>query len=493
MSQPRHARADGTDGRWGRAHRTWGQRAVLTIGIFVVVLMLSGASVVGYALVKYESIERVEGLELDAAPPGEPKNFLIVGADDRPGTDGKRTDTIMVLRVIPAEEQAMLLSFPRDLMVPIAGTGRTAMINSAFQMENGEKVLSDTIRENFAIKVHHYVELDFQAFKQLVDSVGGVNLYFDRPVRDQASGLHVYDTGCVTLDGQAALGYVRSRKLQYMEDGRWVKDPRASDLTRVERQQLFVRRALATTLQQLKSNPGKLTSMVEIGVDNVRLDESLGLSDVLELAKQFEDISTGALQTHLLPVLAHPDDPNRVIVDKRKAAPILNHFRGLDPSDIGPELVEVTVLNGTDTDGFARDASGAFAAVGFDVQNPGDVPEDERPERTTVRHGSGGRDYGMRVLRHITGGAALVEDATLDEHEVTVVLGDDFTTVHEQPTPLDKLPAAPGVGDAPGDGASDGAETTTTTTSTTTTTVPTSPPTTSHIAIIGEPPEGTSC
>jgi polyisoprenyl-teichoic acid--peptidoglycan teichoic acid transferase len=498
---------------------------VLGLGTTLVLMCLSGATVAGYALVKYGSIERVSGLGIDAAPAGEPENFLLVGNDTRDGLEGKRTDTIMVLRVEPEDGRASLLSFPRDLIVPIAGTGRTGMINAAFAMDAGEQVLIDTIRQNFAIPVHHYVEIDFRGFERLVDSLGGVPLWFDKAVRDRSSGFQVSELGCVTLSGDMALQFVRSRKLQYMAEGRWVSDPR-SDLSRVERQQVFVKRAVAEALDQLKSsrNPTKLTSMIDIGVDNVRLDESLGVSDIYELAEQFQDVGADALEAHPLPVVDHPDNPNRVLVDERAAGPILNIFRGLDPGDINPDLVELTVMNGTNTDGLARDASGAFAAVGFDVQEPGNVPEAERPERTIVRHGPGGEDHGLRVVRHITGGAVLVENPWLEEHRVELVLGPDFTTVHDQPTPLDKLPDAtapdgsPGAADpatsddapsatpaalrypsgpeAGAAGSQSGAETTTESPSgagTTTTAPPPTTTTTRPPAIVGEPPNDRVC
>lgn len=513
MSSPRHFAAIAPAGR-RRVARSVRQRVILGLGITLALVSLSGAAVTGYVLVKYLSVDRVTGLGIDEAPPGDPENFLIVGSDNREGVEGKRTDTIMVLRVTPAEETADLVSFPRDLVVQLAGTGRTGMINAAYSMDDGEQVLIDTIRQNFGIPIHHYVEVGFDGFERLVDELGGVSLWFDQPVRDRRSGLHVTRRGCVSLSGERALGYVRSRHIEYRNEGRWVSDPLNSDLTRVERQQVFVRRAVAEALEQLKSsrNPTKLASMIDIAVDSVRLDDTLGLGDIEDLAGRFRDVAAGALETHPLPVLEHPQDPDRVVLDDHTAAPILNIFRGLDPGDISPDLVGLTVLNGTDEDGLANDASGAFAAVGFDLREPGNVPVEERPERTTVRHAPGEDEYGLRVVRHITGGADVVEDPELEEHEVEVVLGPDFTTVHDQPTPLDKLPddVRPGGSPAPGaagddagagegedptaDGESEagsaggGAEEPVTTTTEAPTTTTTSPR-----DVVGEPPPGKSC
>ena len=122
------------------------------------------------------------------------KNYLIVGSDSRacidPGSPyagafltegndiGDRSDTIMVLRVDPDESQAAILSFPRDLWVRIGSSNRKARINSAFDKEDPSRLV-ETIEQNFEIPVDHYIEVDFCAFKYLVDAVGGVKIPFE--------------------------------------------------------------------------------------------------------------------------------------------------------------------------------------------------------------------------------------------------------------------------------------------------------------------------
>src|SRR5918995_7185862 len=78
----RHMSAALDPPRRSRPRRSWRQRVVLTVLSSVVIVCLAGASVWGYVLVKYDSIDRI-GLDLDAAPTGEPENFLIVGRDSR--------------------------------------------------------------------------------------------------------------------------------------------------------------------------------------------------------------------------------------------------------------------------------------------------------------------------------------------------------------------------------------------------------------------------
>ncbi|HEX6421388.1 MAG TPA: LCP family protein [Acidimicrobiales bacterium] len=456
---PRHARrggggddAGGPDLRGGR--RTGRQRLLLGTGIAVVVLCLLGASVGGYALVKYNSIERVRDLALAQAPPGEPENFLVVAVDTREGQNSRNTDTIMVVRVDPGSERLALTSLPRDLMVTIADTGRIGMINSAYARDSGgEQVLIDTIRQNFDITINHFVEVNFDSFKHVVDAIGGVSIYMERQARDRSSGFHNYTVGCVELDGEAGLEFTRSRKLDIMVDGEWERDP-LSDEHRVLRQQVFVRRAMSKALSQVRSNPLRLRELVDIGVSNVRLDDNLGLGDLLDLADQFKGFDPEALETYPLPVEKYPPDPNRLLLDEAAAEPSLNVFRGLAPGEIRPGLINVTVLNGTVADeaqlkeGLATDVSGALQRVGFDMRTPSDA--DEFYAQTTIQHAPGQSAYAERVSRHITSETPIptVENPDLAPGEVTLIAGADFTTVHEIPTPIESLPGA-----APADGA----------------------------------------
>jgi hypothetical protein len=183
-----------------------------------------------------------------------------------------------------------------------------------------------------------------------------------------------------------------------------------------------------------------------------------------------------------------------VVPDRRKANPILNVFRGLDPSEMSPDLITVTVLNGTGTEGQANDAAAAFQAVGFEIGDPSDI---EPHERTTVYHLPGEQNLALQVARYITGGADLKvrEDLRIETGSVVVATGQDFTTVHRQPTPLDQMPdrgASGGVtttttAAGSGGGGGDGGATTTTTRPPATTT------TTQSEYTIGDPPAGVSC
>ncbi len=174
------------------------------------------------------------------AKKGPPENFLLVGIDSAAGinkndpvnigrTASQNTDTIMILRVDPGSNKAQLLSLPRDLWVKIADTSYHEKINAALATGGPERLIK-TIQQNFGIPINHFVQVDFEAFRSLVDAVGGVPdlLPVARPRRPHRSRRRG-QPGCVILNGVQALAYTRSRYFETKQNGKWSYDP-TSDL-----------------------------------------------------------------------------------------------------------------------------------------------------------------------------------------------------------------------------------------------------------------------
>ena len=247
-------------------------------------------------------------------PPAEPdaKNFLITGADnnscidpespyapafgDRSGL-GERSDTIMMWRVNPSTSQVAVLSFPRDLLVDIAGASRRGRINEAYQRDNPQKLI-DTIYQNFGINTDHFIQVDFCAFRTLVDAVGGVAVPFETPVRDPNTGLDVPVAGCFTFDGDHALAYVRSRKLQFINaDGEWEQDP-TSDLGRISRQQDFLRRTVSRLLSKGAYNPDVAGGLIETSSEYIVTDPALTPGKMLEFAGVLSGVDPDEITTY---------------------------------------------------------------------------------------------------------------------------------------------------------------------------------------------------
>jgi LCP family protein required for cell wall assembly len=153
-----------------------------------------------------------------------PMNVLILGVDRRPEQSYVvRSDTMMLMRVDPGRPRIALLSIPRDLYVDVPGHGSNRVNTAHFWGENagegqGPQLAMDTVAQNFNVPVHHYIRLDFSAFRTIVDTVGGVDIMVERPVVDYAYPTEDYGTiaieipaGLQHMDGETALRYARSR------------------------------------------------------------------------------------------------------------------------------------------------------------------------------------------------------------------------------------------------------------------------------------------
>jgi LCP family protein required for cell wall assembly len=302
-------------------------------------------------------------------PPAEPdaKNFLITGADNNSCIDpdspyyaafgdrtnlGERSDTIMMWRVNPSTSQVAVLSFPRDLFVDIAGSSRKGRINEAYQRDNPQKLV-DTIYQNFGINTDHFIQVDFCAFKTLVDAVGGVAVPFDTLVRDPNTGLDVTETGCYTFNGDHALAYVRSRKLQYLDDsGEWKQDP-TSDLGRISRQQDFLRRTVSKLLSKGAYNPDVAGGLIETLSEYIVADPELTPRKMLEFAGVLSGVDPTEITTYQITADPTTIQGNAVLVpsingDNMQA--ILAVFRGEATLGAAPvQVFDTTTVAPADT------------------------------------------------------------------------------------------------------------------------------------------------
>ena len=309
------------DARRGR-HRTWGERLVLTLGCVSALALGASAAGLGYVYRKYERLPRVElsGVLDEASDSGGPENYLVVGIESaenlepddpvRIGRNGAgKSDTIMILRIDPRERGAKLLSLPRDLWVPIAGTGHSRKINAAVEI-GGAPLLIRTIDENFGIDIHHYVQVDFAAFRGLVEAIDGVPIYFPYPARDRKVGLDIRRSGCVTLDPVQALAFVRSRTYEQLIDGEWDVDMSLPDIGRIGRQQAFIRKALSRASERGARNPGTLDRLIDVGLDGITVDQALTAGDLFDLGRRFRSFDPENLETYSLDVAVSPDEVN---------------------------------------------------------------------------------------------------------------------------------------------------------------------------------------
>jgi LCP family protein required for cell wall assembly len=279
----------------------------------VATLVVAGVAVAGGYSSARLRVGRVASVHLPgltpAPPAGRPMDLLVVGSDTRQGlagrdrsrfgpVQGQRADVILLVRLVPARHRAFILSIPRDLYVPIAGTGGRAKINAA--LAGGPERLVETIEADFGIPVSHYLLVDFDGFRAVVDAVGGIRLDFPVPVRDDDnghdnSGLLIATPGCRRLDGGQALALARSRYYQYQgADGRWHFDP-GFDLGRIRRQQILLRALAARALHEGLADPLRAGAILTAVAGHLTRDDTLTVGRAVRLAGQLRRFQPDAL------------------------------------------------------------------------------------------------------------------------------------------------------------------------------------------------------
>ena len=434
--------------------RRWPRRLLIVLNIFVALSLIGVGSGYVYARVKFGDIKKVAIDALRKGPdnPGKVMNVLLVGSDTRADLSdaknfggaqdvgGQRSDTIMILHVDPKQKKAAILSFPRDLYVPLAN-GDKNRINAAFN--NGPDLLIKTINQDFGIDIDHYVEVNFDGFKGIVNAIGGINVYFPAPARDAFSGLRIGNAGCSFLNGEGALAYVRSRHYQYFEGGRW-HDEGDGDLGRINRQQDFIRRVLKKVRNV--RNPFTLNSLISTGVSNVTIDKGLGIDNIRTLAGKFQSLSPDTVDMETVPTTPTAVRigglSQSVLLPKQPdMQSVINQFLGrtpppapagqAPPPGVVPSSVRVRVLNGNGISGEATKVAGDLgpSGIGFNVAGTGDA-DSFKYSQSVISYGPGQQTKAQLLNAALATPAQLKPDNTLKAVDVVLVVGNDFSGVH---------------------------------------------------------------
>lgn len=231
-----------------------------------------------YAWTRGTVVEAEPAGDRPAEQPGTA--ILLVGSDAREdltpeersrlgtgSTEGRRTDTIMLLYRPPSGRSA-LVSLPRDSLVDIPGRNRNKL-NASYAF-GGAPLLVETVELNTGIRIDGYMEVGFVGLVDTVDALGGIEVCLEAPIQDRDSHLDL-PAGCQNIDGVTTLGYVRMRKA----------DPRG-DLGRIERQREVIGKVAREAM-----NPLSLLNPVTYWRLNMAISNSVGRSDSLGLGGLF--------------------------------------------------------------------------------------------------------------------------------------------------------------------------------------------------------------
>lgn len=324
-----------------------GNRWFRGLSLFVVVGCVGALQIVMATKSQLATVRRdVIATSALSAPSLGFENYLLVGSDSREGvvqTDsdfatlgsasdisGRRSDTLMVFHYDIATGAGALISFPRDLWVKLGNGKKSGRINSAYQL--GTDVLVRTIQSEFEIPIHHYLEIDFQGFKGLVDAIGGVKICRQFPSRDKQTGLFM-PSGCHNLDGVRSLAFARSRYFETKIKNEWLIDG-SSDIGRGKRQRQFIAAMLNTAITRIASNPFMASSAFSGATKSIITDDNL---DLTKFAKKIKPAADGDISRYSLVVYGDRVGEDSVLRVAKDSTPVLEFFGGIGPA---PELVD---------------------------------------------------------------------------------------------------------------------------------------------------------
>lgn len=378
----------------------------------------------------------------------EPITILLLGVDKGQGEKKiSRTDTIILVNIDPVNKTANMLSIPRDLRVVIPGYG-VNKINAAFAIGEynkdtiqggGAGLIIRTIEENLGVPIFAFVQIDFQGFVKMVDTVGGVTLDVPYPILDDEYPAENYQyqrvyfpAGWQHLDGESALKYARTRHM----DG---------DASRSARQQQVL---LSLRDQAISANLiPQLPKLIQQFGDTVRTD--LSIPDSLKLARLGSEIPRDKIvQSSLMPALYETigDDGTYFLdADWDIAGEVLSEFSGTIIHPPGAALAErncdlpILILNGTNNDGLAGRVgtileSNCFSNVQVDMTDDGgDHPQTTILDRdsnlgtsATITNLIGvGADHITLGDQDPAGDGTGSDSTDYGDYAIVVVLGDD--------------------------------------------------------------------
>ena len=314
------------------------------MGCVALVMSLAGAlGIVRATNAHLDSVRRVPAATPALSPPSDGvENFLLVGSDSRASADpsdkdfatvgteeanpGMRSDTLILVRYDTKAKQVSMMSIPRDLWVRMSDNDRFAKVNAAYQ--RGADVLVRTVQRALNVPIHHYIEINFSGFKQIVDSIGGVHVCVPRASRDKATGFHIGRKACKLQSGVEALSYARARHLEEKIDGVWRLEG-TGDVGRGTRQRAFMSMLAKDAAKYLAQHPLDAHNVLKSFGAAVSVDERL---DLIDLARKLRPIGDGTAVSYALPVSDGWAGDQFVFRLANEAPPLLAYFAGLGPA-----------------------------------------------------------------------------------------------------------------------------------------------------------------
>lgn len=363
-------------------------------------------------------------------------NVLLIGIGGEQHKAGSLADTIMLVSLDPISKDVAMLSIPRDLWVDIPDHGSNK-INAAHAFGErynypggGPALLRKTVEQTLDVPIHYFARVDFQGFKQAVDTVGGIKVDVKETINDYAypdQQLRGYDpfyieAGTQHMDGETALKYARSRYT-------------TSDFDRSQRQRqiLIALKNKALNIGTL-TNPLKLNSLMDAAGDHLRTDLQLNeILKLVEMAKEVqpEQILSAGLDNSPDNFLASQgiNGASALVPRAGDFSAIQEYVRGLLVDGfIKEEDARIAVQNGTGTPDLATRTTTLLKTFGYNVVSTSNADHTHYEQTVIYDHHEGENPYTIRYLEQRFGVDAQTQPSnTEDGPDITIIVGQDYT------------------------------------------------------------------
>lgn len=356
-----------------------------------------------------------------------PVNILVMGIDRVPDAEDEeifegRSDTMLLVRVDPETGTMNVLSIPRDTQVEIPGYGVTK-VNHA-NAEGGARLAADVVSVNLGdVPIDRYVRVSTEAFKELVDLLGGVEVTvpYDMQYTDQTQGLDIdLRQGTQILSGDQAEQFARFRGDAY------------GDIGRVQRQQELIR-----ALRDRIANPSFLPRIPQaVELMQTYIDTNLTMEEILALVDFGLDLDQDAFRMVMLP--GRFSEPNEFIasywlMDYNERDRVMADYFGIQPTDLAtadasaPSLknLRIAIQNASDRPEVAGQVADYLLDKGFNnVYIVQDWPNQQEQTQIIVQRGN---YAGATSLETVLGLGRVVSASTGDlESDFTIRVGEDW-------------------------------------------------------------------
>lgn len=389
-------------------------RTLQIVAISLVAVIVAAVGFVAFSVVRLQGNVATEPLNLSTDGETQlpvdlsrdPVQILIIGSDTRAGQGGDsepedeegQADVMMLMTMSGDRSNVTMVSFPRDLLVPLpacvspeGGTTSEPMalgqLNSSLA-NGGPGCTVAAINEVTGLEIDHFMMADFNAVTELSKAVGGVEVCVNEAVDDEYSGLEL-PAGTSEIEGEQALAFLRTRH-SFGTGG---------DEGRIRAQQSF----LASLARKIKeegtlSNIPRLYSIAEAVTQNLTVDDGLvEIPELLKLAGRLQEVDLGNVAFVTVPVVPYEPDVNRLVLDEDRADDLFDALR--EDRDITERVQEPSpsASAGPTPDNGTAEPTQELEPTQEPAPSPEELPFDPALVPITVLNASGESERGQEL------------------------------------------------------------------------------------------------